>query len=100
LFWYNSHEVSLCGGRTYSLHVDATLVLARCVLSWAVWRVSLRTVIQNVQVIKSRRATSSYVIYSRQYPDNRNAAGPRNVGIQLPIDAAANPMRIYRPLKP
>jgi len=26
---YKSHEVSLCGGRTYSLYLDATVVPAR-----------------------------------------------------------------------
>jgi len=26
---YSSHQVSLCGGHTYSLSVDATVVLAR-----------------------------------------------------------------------
>ena len=32
---YNSHEVSLCGGRIYSLYIDATVVPARYVHAFA-----------------------------------------------------------------
>ena len=35
---YNSHEVSLCGGRVYNLDVDAIVVPARYVLSLSVCR--------------------------------------------------------------
>ena len=38
IFSYNSHEVSLCGGRMYSLYVDATVLLAQYVLSLSVCR--------------------------------------------------------------
>ena len=33
---YSSHEVSLCGGRIYTMYVDAAVVLARYVLSLSV----------------------------------------------------------------